>query len=103
MTWAQRLKRVFAIDIEKCKKCGGLPAHIKSSRSELQATRRNYDTFLKLKKGWLFVLTARAGLLDPTLQTRRSATPRDETSQTLMLALIFELLILIRATENHPL
>ena len=25
---------------------------------ELQATRRNYDTFLKLKKGWLFVLPA---------------------------------------------
>jgi hypothetical protein len=23
MTWAQRLKRVFAIDIEKCDKCGG--------------------------------------------------------------------------------
>ena len=23
MTWAQRLKRVFAIDIEKCQKCGG--------------------------------------------------------------------------------
>jgi hypothetical protein len=23
MTWAQRLKRVFAIDIEKCEKCGG--------------------------------------------------------------------------------
>ncbi len=22
MTWAQRLKRMFAIDIEKCKKCG---------------------------------------------------------------------------------
>ncbi len=22
-TWAQRLKRVFAIDIEKCQKCGG--------------------------------------------------------------------------------
>ena len=23
MTWAQRLKRVFAIEIEKCEKCGG--------------------------------------------------------------------------------
>jgi len=23
MTWAQRLKRVFAIDIEQCEKCGG--------------------------------------------------------------------------------
>ena len=23
MTWVQRLKRVFAIDIEKCEKCGG--------------------------------------------------------------------------------
>ncbi len=23
MTWAQRLKRVCAIDIEKCEKCGG--------------------------------------------------------------------------------
>ena len=23
MTWALRLKRVFAIDIEKCEKCGG--------------------------------------------------------------------------------
>ena len=23
MTWAQRLKRVFAIDIEMCEKCGG--------------------------------------------------------------------------------
>ena len=23
MTWAQRLKRVFAMDIEKCEKCGG--------------------------------------------------------------------------------
>ena len=27
MTWAQRLKRVFAIEIEKCEKCGG-PARI---------------------------------------------------------------------------
>lgn len=24
MTWAQRLKRVFAIEIEKCEKCGGM-------------------------------------------------------------------------------
>ena len=23
MTWGQRLKRVFAIEIEKCEKCGG--------------------------------------------------------------------------------
>jgi hypothetical protein len=23
MTWAQRLRRVFAIDIEKCERCGG--------------------------------------------------------------------------------
>lgn len=23
MTWAQRLKRVFAVEIEKCEKCGG--------------------------------------------------------------------------------
>jgi len=23
MTWAQRLKRVFSIEIEKCDKCGG--------------------------------------------------------------------------------
>tara|TARA_B110000444_G_C18642293_1_gene502056 strand:+ start:638 stop:781 length:144 start_codon:yes stop_codon:yes gene_type:complete len=23
MTWAQRLKRVFSIDIEKCEKCAG--------------------------------------------------------------------------------
>ena len=23
MTWAQRLKRVFAIDIERCQRCGG--------------------------------------------------------------------------------
>ena len=23
MTWTQRLKRVFAIEIEKCEKCGG--------------------------------------------------------------------------------
>ena len=23
MTWAQRLKRVFQIDIETCRKCGG--------------------------------------------------------------------------------
>ncbi len=23
MTWAQRLKRVFAIDIEHCRSCGG--------------------------------------------------------------------------------
>jgi hypothetical protein len=23
MSWAQRLKRVFAIDIEKCPECGG--------------------------------------------------------------------------------
>jgi hypothetical protein len=23
MTWAKRLKRVFAIDIENCEKCGG--------------------------------------------------------------------------------
>ncbi|MGH8496874.1 MAG: hypothetical protein ACREVN_12140 [Gammaproteobacteria bacterium] len=23
MTWAQRLKRVFAIDIETCRRCGG--------------------------------------------------------------------------------
>ena len=24
MTWAQRLKRVFAIDIERCRRCGGM-------------------------------------------------------------------------------
>ena len=24
MTWAQRLKRIFAIEIEKCEKCGGM-------------------------------------------------------------------------------
>jgi len=24
MTWAQRLKRVFSIEIEKCEKCGGI-------------------------------------------------------------------------------
>ena len=23
MTWAQRLQRVFAIDIERCRRCGG--------------------------------------------------------------------------------
>ena len=23
MTWAQRVKRVFAIDIERCRRCGG--------------------------------------------------------------------------------
>jgi hypothetical protein len=23
MTWAQRLKRVFAIEIERCRRCGG--------------------------------------------------------------------------------
>jgi hypothetical protein len=23
MSWAQRLKRVFAIDIERCRRCGG--------------------------------------------------------------------------------
>ena len=28
-SWAQRLKRVFAIDIEKCEKCGG-PVRIAS-------------------------------------------------------------------------
>ena len=33
MTWAQRLKRVFAIDIEKCEKCGG-PVRIIASIEE---------------------------------------------------------------------
>ena len=33
MTWAQRLKRVFAIDIEKCEKCGG-PVRINASNED---------------------------------------------------------------------
>ena len=33
MTWAQRLKRVFAIEIEDCEKCGG-PVRIIASIEE---------------------------------------------------------------------
>ena len=36
MTWAQRLKRVFNIDIETRKSCGG---HVKISRSRHPASR----------------------------------------------------------------
>ena len=35
MTWAQRLKRVFAIDIEKCEKCGG-PVRIIASIASIE-------------------------------------------------------------------
>lgn len=31
MTWAQRLKRVFGIDIETCIQCGGVVLHVGST------------------------------------------------------------------------
>ena len=56
MTWAQRLKRVFGIDIETCSACGGavriiaciedpaiiekILAHLNANAPELDATRR---------------------------------------------------------------
>ncbi len=56
MTWAQRLKRVFGIDIETCAACGGavriiaciegpeviekILAHLDAKASEPEATRR---------------------------------------------------------------
>jgi hypothetical protein len=39
MTWAQRLKRVFAIEIETCRRCGGVRRHGKPSRVLSKATR----------------------------------------------------------------
>jgi hypothetical protein len=39
MTWAQRLKRVFAIDIEKCEKCGG-PVRIIASIEDPDVIQR---------------------------------------------------------------
>ena len=40
------------------------PTHVQSSQRGLQATSRNYDTFLEVGKEWLFVLTARRVFLD---------------------------------------
>jgi len=56
MTWAQRLKRVFGIDIETCSACGGVMriiaciedaeviekilAHLDAKGAECEATRR---------------------------------------------------------------
>lgn len=39
MTWARRLKRVFAIDIEKCEKCGG-PVRIIASIEDPDVIQR---------------------------------------------------------------
>jgi hypothetical protein len=52
MTWAQRLKRVLAIDIEKCEKCGG-PVRIVASIEERNvapptSSRRSWNTWDRL-------------------------------------------------------
>ncbi len=39
MTWAQRLKRVFAIEIEKCEKCGG-PVRVIASVEDPDVTQK---------------------------------------------------------------
>lgn len=44
MTWAQRLKRVFDIDIRTCAACGG-PARIVAAIEEPEAIRRILDHF----------------------------------------------------------
>ncbi len=46
MTWAQRLKRVFGIDVETCVHCGG-KAKIVASVEEPQAIRAILDHFEK--------------------------------------------------------
>jgi hypothetical protein len=54
MTWAQRLKRVFNIDIETCQACGGLvriiaciedPAVIQKILDHLKSTEETRDPF----------------------------------------------------------
>ena len=39
MTWAQRLKRVFAIEIKKCEKCGG-PVRVIASIEEPEVIQK---------------------------------------------------------------
>jgi hypothetical protein len=39
MTWAQRLKRVFQIEIERCWRCGGKPAGTWASDGTILAIR----------------------------------------------------------------
>jgi hypothetical protein len=38
MTWAQRLKRVFKIDIETCEQCGGATLIYRESRHSVRAS-----------------------------------------------------------------
>ncbi len=47
MTWAQRLKRVFAIEIEKCEKCGG-PVRIIASIEDPDVIQKILNTW-----GWI--------------------------------------------------
>ena len=39
MTWAQRLKRVFAIEIEKCEKCGGPSGSLHRLKTRMSSRR----------------------------------------------------------------
>jgi hypothetical protein len=39
MTWAQRLKRVFGIQIETCEQCGGVVKFIASASTNRQESR----------------------------------------------------------------
>lgn len=45
MTWAQRLKRVFAIEIEKCEKCGG---KLSAARLRVIASIEDPDVIAKI-------------------------------------------------------
>ncbi len=42
MTWAQRLKRVFSLDVQTCERCGG-HARIVAAVEQLQAIRKILD------------------------------------------------------------
>jgi hypothetical protein len=47
MTWAQRLKRVFNIDIETCAKCGGAVNVIASSEDPTVIKKRYSLTWMQ--------------------------------------------------------
>jgi hypothetical protein len=60
MTWAQRLKRVFNIDIETCRECGGAvkgvacieePVVIKKILTHLQGTRHSNPAYRRPDTG----------------------------------------------------
>jgi hypothetical protein len=68
MTWAQRLKRVFAIEIEKCEKCGG-PVRIIAS---IEDPEEDPDVIQKILK--------HLGL-DQDRDPQNRSPPSDQTDQ----------------------